>query len=129
MHRVFAITLALVACGGPRGPRKPEPKALAAALSADLHELHAIAVRLEGQCDPLVAALRPHIAKMRGHADEVKVAMDDPALAPQLKREVRAYDQQNVGLSDRTAESLAKTVHACNQDKRVLELVDQIPVL
>lgn len=118
-----------IGCGGKPAPRKPDPAKLAAALDADIRELHAIAIRLEGQCEPLIAELRPHIAKLRAHADEVKVAMNDPALAPRLKAYVKSYGTQHQTLGDATGESLAKSYLGCNQDKRLLELVDLIPVM
>lgn len=123
------LAILAIGCGGKPTPRKPDPAKLAAALDADIRELNALALRLEGQCEPLIAELRPHVAKMRAHADDVKLAMNDPELAPRLKAYVQSYGTQHQTLGDATGESLAKSYLGCNQDKRLLELVDLIPVM
>lgn len=126
---VVALVVGMLGCGGKPAPKRPDPKSIAAALDADLRQLHAIATRLEGKCDPLVAELQPHVAKMRVHVDEAKQAMSDPEIAPALKREVRAFGQQHAALGDATGESLAKSFIACNQDARLEAIVRDIPEL
>lgn len=134
MHLVRNVTLAIAGalvggCGGKPHPKPPDPKLIAAELDADMRELDAIATRLEGKCEPLVAALRPHVAKMRAHVEQVKLAMTDPAFGPQLKAEMKAYDERHATLHDSTGESLGRSYAGCNKDQRLIDLVDQIPVL
>lgn len=124
-----AVAICVVGCGGRAPPAKPDPKTLAAALDADLRELDALAHQHEGKCQPLIAALGPHVEKMRKDVAVATQAMADPDLAPRLKAEVRAYDALHPTLADRTGESLARSYLGCDKDPRLLQVIDRIPVL
>lgn len=133
MRAALIVALALaVACGGrqrPAPPPTPDPAAIARQLHADLVELGAIAKRHRGDCPALVRALEPHVAAMRATAAEAQRAMADPALAPRVKAESARYDVQAEGLGDAIGEDLGASYRTCPNDRRVLELIDQLPEL
>ncbi|MBS1120863.1 MAG: hypothetical protein H6Q90_3091 [Deltaproteobacteria bacterium] len=134
-HRLVALVIALgfAGCGGrPRAdqpPRPSDPKQLALALHLDLERLGELAHRLRGRCPELVAELRPHVARMRAHAAEVKQATQDRKLAIELKSEVLAYDERDRGLSDVIGTDLGASYLSCKQATELRALIDQIPSL
>lgn len=118
-----------IACG----PKSTRPKYDTAKLARELHtaltELGAIAKRHRGDCPALIAALDPHVAKMRAHADEVARVQQDPELAKQLRRDVLAYEEQHRGLADAIGGDLGASYQTCSDNKLLLHLIDRIPEL
>jgi hypothetical protein len=124
------IALALTAACGPKASKPPYDTAkLAHELAGDLEGLAAIAKQHRGDCPAMIAALDPHIQRMRAHADEVKRVQQDPALAQQLRRDVAAYDAQLKGLADAAGGDLGATHQACPDNKQLLDAIDRIPEL
>lgn len=129
MLRCLCI-LALVACGGRQAaPKQPEPAAIARQLHEDIVRLADIAKRRRGDCDAMVTELRPHVARMRAHAEDVKRTLADPVRGPELRRHVKTYDEQHRGMADAIAEDLAQTYLSCKQNAALIDLVDQLPEL
>jgi len=131
--RDLLVALALVACGTrpppPAQPKPPDPKQLALLLHRDLTQLGEIARRWRAKCTELIAELRPHVARMQLHSDEVKRATRDAKLAAELKAEVTAYDEQARGLSERIGEDLAASYLSCKDNPELRKVIDQIPEL
>lgn len=118
-----------IACG----PKSTRPKYDTAKLARELHagltELGTIAKRHRGDCAALIAALEPHVTKMRAHADEVARVQQDPELAKRLRRDVLAYEEQHRGLADTIGGDLGASYQACPDNKQLLQLIDRIPEL
>lgn len=130
MRALIALAL-VVACGGraaspPAPPPPPTPAQLVATLFDDFVVLGQIAERHRGRCPELVAELRPHVARMRGDADAVNRASQDPRRAAELRAEAATYDARVAPLADATAEALAASYLACKSPE-LLELVNQLP--
>ena len=128
MTRVVLVLL-LAACG-PKATAKPKPydtAKLARDLHDDLVELGAIAKQHRTDCVALVAALRPHVERMRAHATEVKRVQQDVALAKQLRKDVAAYDDK--GLGDAIGADLGAAYQTCPDNQPLLEQIDRIPEL
>ena len=123
------VLVLLVACGPKASRPKYDTAKLARELHSDLQGLAAIAKQHRGDCPSLVAALEPHIAKMRAHADEVARVQQDPELAKQLRKEVVAYDEQHRGLAEATGDDLGASYKTCPDNKQLLQLIDRIPEL
>jgi hypothetical protein len=123
------IALALVACGPKASKPKYDTAKLAHELHADLTTLGTIAEETKGDCPALIAALAPHVQRMRDHADEVKRVQQDTELAKQLRRDVLAYDEQHKGLADAIGGDLGATYQTCPDNKQLLGLIDRIPEL
>ena len=127
---LLAALALTVACGSkprPAGPKPIDPKLLAMQLDIDMKQLGAIARRLRGQCDALVAELTPHIRRMRLHAEAVQIALRDPSMGKQLQVEVGAYDAAHQDLGVKIGDDLAESYQACDRDERILVLVRAIP--
>lgn len=125
----FLIAVALAACG-PRAHRPSYDTAkLARELHVDLQTLGAIAKQHRGNCPTLVAALDPHVQRMRAHAEEVKHVQQDTELAKQLRRDVAAYDEQNRDLANTIGADLGASYQSCPDNKLLLEVIDRIPEL
>jgi hypothetical protein len=123
------IVVALIACG-PKASRPAYDTAkLARELHLDLTELGAIAKRHRGDCPALIAALEPHVARMRAHAREVARVQQDPELAKRLRRDVMAYDSEHRGLADTIGDDLGASYRTCPDNKQLLHLIDRIPEL
>ncbi|MBA3396552.1 MAG: hypothetical protein H0T89_28230 [Deltaproteobacteria bacterium] len=127
----LVIGIGIGACGPKAGPVKPrvDTARLARALHDDLLELGAIARRHRGDCATLVPALRPHVEVMRAHAGEVKAALEDPAIARQLRADVRAYDAEHRGVADAIGEDLGASYVTCKDNAELPDLIDRIPEL
>ena len=127
MRLIFA--LALVACGPKASKPTYDTAKLARELHLDLTELGAIAKQHLGNCPTLVAALGPHVERMRGHADEVKRVQQDVDTAKRLRKDVASYDAQHQGLADAIGGDLGASYQTCPDNKQLLELIDRIPEL
>jgi len=127
---VIAIVV-VAACGGrtpaPEKPRPPDPKQLAYQLHIDMKQLGEIATRLRGNCPQLIQELRPHVQRMRGHADSTREAAKDPQLAKQLKIEIAVYDDEHRGMSDTIGGDLAATYQTCTDKDAFRTIIDGIP--
>ena len=123
------LVILLVACG----PKASKPKYDTAKLARELHEdiqtLGAIAKQHRGNCPSLVAALRPHVDRMRAHADEVKRVQQDVELAKQLRKDVAAYDAEHKDLGEAIGSDLGASYQTCPDNKPLLEQIDRIPEL
>lgn len=128
---VIGIGIGIGACGPKPGPARPkvDTARLARALHDDLLALGAIARRHRGDCAALVPALRPHVDVMRAHAAEVKAALEDPAIARQLRADVRAYDAEHRGVADAIGEDLGASYVTCKDNAELTDLIDRIPEL
>lgn len=129
--RAMSVLAALAACAGraappPAPPPAPTPAQLVATLFEDFVTLGQLAERHRGRCPELVGELRPHVARMRAHADAVNRASQDPKRAAELRAEASAYDARVAPLADATAEALAASYLACKSPE-LLELVNQLP--
>lgn len=125
-----ALTLILVVACGPKATPPPYDTArLARELHHDLRDLATIASQHRGNCPSLVAALHPHVERMRAHADEVKRVQQDVDTARRLRKDVAAYDAQHAGLADAIGADLGASYQACPENKQLLELIDHIPEL
>jgi hypothetical protein len=129
MRLIACAVIVLGACGSakPR-PAGPDPAELAAALYADLVELRTIAERHQGDCPTLVAALQPLVSRMRAHKQDVDRSLAEPAVAEQLRAEVRTYDDRARGLPDAIGASLGASYTACKDDA-LIGVIDLIPTL
>ncbi len=122
------LAIVLAACAAtPHQPAKPDPKQLALDRHRDLLALADTAHRTRGNCDALVAELRPLVARMQTHITELHHAAQDPALAKQVTTELRAYDAPDRGLDEQTGADLAQTYLGCKQNTTLLDLIDRIP--
>ena len=128
MTRVLVLLLA-IACGPKASRPKYDTARLARELHVDLQELGAIAKQHRGDCPGLIAALEPHVTKMRAHADEVARVQQDPELATQLRKDVMAYDEQHRGLAETLCGDLGASYQTCPDNKQLLQLIDRIPEL
>lgn len=126
--RVVLLAL-LVACGPKSSKPRYDTAKLARELHLDLTELAAIAKRHRGNCPALVAALQPHVERMRAHADEVKRVQQDVETAKRLRKDVAAYDTAHAGLAEAIGADLGASYQTCPDNKPLLELVDHIPEL
>lgn len=130
MKRLIVIAV-LAACGSrqppPAKPQGPDPKRIAAQLHLDLRQLGEIAARLKGNCPQLVVELRPHIDRMKVHADEARSLQKDPELGKRLKTEVMAYDEQDRGVSESIGDDLATTYQTCADKPALRAVIDGIP--
>ena len=127
--RVMWLVVALVACGPKASRPRYDTAKLARELHTDLTELGAIAKRHRGDCPALIAALEPHVTRMRAHADEVTRVQQDPELAKQLRLDVAAYDAEHRGLADAIGGDLGASYQTCPDNKQLLQLIDRIPEL
>jgi hypothetical protein len=131
MHLKLAAVIVIAACGGrtppPATPEPPDPKQLASRHFRDLTELGEIARRLRGKCPELIAALRPHVSRMKLHLDEVKQLQADPELRLELKTEFDAYAERAAGLTDVIGNDLGATYLTCANKEDLTEVIDQIP--
>lgn len=128
--RVSALALAVaVGCGPKPAPPRADTAQLARLLHEDLVQLGAIAKQHRGDCPGLIAALAPHVDRMRAHADEVQRVQQDPELAKQLRRDVAAYDDTHRGLADAIGGDLGASYQTCPDNKQLLQLIDRIPEL
>jgi hypothetical protein len=123
------ILAALIACGPKASKPRYDTAKLARELHLDLTELAAIAKQHRGNCPTLVAALHPHIERMRAHADEVKRVQADVETAKRLRTDVAAYDTEHTGLPDAIGGDLGASYQTCPDNKQLLELIDHIPEL
>ena len=125
------LAIVLVGCRErartPDKPRPPDPEQLALLLHRDLTQLGDIATRWRGNCPELVAALRPHVARMRQHFDEVTKLASDAELAAKLRIAVAAYDDRTRGLADSIGDALAASYRTCTNRDELRALIDQIP--
>ena len=122
MRPLTLVVLAACASTPKPAPKPPDPKQLALDRHQDLHALADVAERTHGNCDALVAELRPLVARMRTHVADIHHA--DPK---QMTSELRAYDAQDRGLDETTGKQLADTYLGCKQNHTLLDLIDQIP--
>jgi hypothetical protein len=130
MQLVRVMLLVLVACGPKATKPKYDTAKLASELDKDLVGLAAIAKQHRGNCPALIAALAPHVDRMRAHADEVRrIQIDDDNVAKQLRRDVAAYDAKHKGLADTIGGDLGASYQTCTDNKQLLELIDRIPEL
>ncbi len=125
----IVLVLALVACGPKASKPRYDTAKLARTLHDDLVRLGTIARDHRGTCPALVAALAPHVTRMREHAAEVKRVQADTALAQQLRRDVAAYDARHRGLADTIGGDLGASYQTCPENKQLLELIDRLPEL
>ncbi|HEU0032041.1 MAG TPA: hypothetical protein VFQ53_15515 [Kofleriaceae bacterium] len=137
--RVALALVLICACGShapppqtpPPGPPPIDPVQLAARLRQDFVTLRDIAHRQLGQCEPLVAELRPHVVGMQAHAGEVARAMqsEDRALRDRVRVEVARYDDELRSVSDTIAADLATTYRSCHDPQPLVDVIRQIPSL
>ncbi|HLL22323.1 MAG TPA: hypothetical protein VK427_09340 [Kofleriaceae bacterium] len=123
------LAIVLAACGGTPAVRRPDTAKLARLLHEDLVQLARIAKAHRGNCRALVGALRPHVDRMRAHADEVKRVQQNTEHAKQLRKDVAAYDVENRGLADTIGGDLGASYRTCPEDRPLLEQIDRIPEL
>ena len=123
------LALAMIACG----PKATKPKYDTAKLARELHDdimqLGVIAKQHKADCAALVAALRPHVDRMRAHAAEVKRVQQDTALAKQLRKDVAAYDAEHKDLGDAIGSDLGAAYKTCPDNQALLDQIDRIPEL
>ena len=129
MRLALALVLVLVACGPKSSKPKYDTAKLARELHVDMQQLGTIAKQHRGNCAGLVAALDPHVTRMRAHADEVRRVQEDAELAKQLKRDVAAYDAEHKGLAEAIGDDLGASYQTCPDNKQLLQLIDRIPEL
>ena len=127
--RALIAALGLAACGPKASKPTYDTAELAHELHLDLTGLGTIAAQHRGNCDALIVALRPHVQRMRAHADEVRRVQQDVELAKQLRRDVAAYDDRHRGLADAIGADLGASYQACPDNTQLLELIDRIPEL
>jgi hypothetical protein len=124
------ILLAVLVACGPKASKAPYDTAkLARELHLDLTELAAIAKQHRGDCPALIAALHPHVERMRAHALEVKRVQEDVETAKRLRKDVAAYDAEHAGLAETIGGDLGASYQTCPDNKQLLELIDHVPEL
>jgi hypothetical protein len=119
---------AAVACGGKPVAKQPpplDPVRIAADLHARMTEMAELVHRLRGACPQMASELRALFGHMQLTVDDAKRATDDPALAEQLTRELRTYDESDRDLSAAISADLA----ACKDDPAVREVMATMPTL
>ncbi|MGN6103827.1 MAG: hypothetical protein ACTHU0_01865 [Kofleriaceae bacterium] len=126
--RALAV-VALAACGSPRpgpaAPRPLDPAELARELHAEMTEMAAITDRLRVDCPRMAGELRALFARMRTSVDRAHELARDSEQARRLTTELRAYDAETQGLTERISTHLV----ACKDDPAVRDAMSTMPTL